>query len=558
MKNIPIGISDFKEIINEDYYYVDKTLLIKELHESTGSVILIPRPRRFGKTLNLSMVKYFFEKTEADTSALFAKTAIWQHEEYRKLQGTLPVISLTFKDVKEENWENCYKKLVSIISKTFEYHQAVLEKKLSEHQRNYYRAIIERRADEVAYHESLSFLSKLLYEAYNEKVIILIDEYDAPIHAGYAHDYYKQVTQFMRSLLTSVLKDNTYLKRGILTGILRTAKEGIFSGLNNLKVYSLLNKTFQDKFGFTQQEVTQLVSDYDLSESLPEIQEWYNGYTFGSMRMYNPWSLLMCMSEEGALLPYWVNTSDNQIIKKIIASSGVEVKTDLELLLDDQAITKVIDETLLFPGIENNAQAVWSLLLFSGYLTFTSCDLKEGIISCNLIIPNKEIRLLYRMLIKDIFQATLKTEINKQLLQALKQGDVALFSQLLQEFVINSISMFDLPNDEPEKSYHLFVLGLLVTLLDTYYVKSNRESGYGRYDIMLIPHDKNQFGFIVEFKKVSTYLKETLEIAAQRALEQVITKEYAAELKALGIKKIKALGIAFQGKNILVLDQDIK
>lgn len=557
MKKIPIGISDFKKIIEGDYYYVDKTLLIKELQESSGEVILIPRPRRFGKTLNLSMLKYFFEKTEVDTSVLFTNTEIWQHEEYKKLQGILPVIFLTFKDIKEDNWENAQAKLKAIISEQFKYHLPKLEKNLSQYDLSEYKALITMSADEVVFHRSLFFLSKLLYEAYNEKVLILIDEYDAPIHAGYGHGYYKEITQFMRSLLTSVLKDNSYLYRGVLTGILRTAKEGIFSGLNNLKVYSLLNTTFQDKFGFTQQEVVHLVSDCDLSAILSEVQQWYNGYTFGSIKLYNPWSLLMCMSERGAIQPYWVNTSDNHLIKKLLTLSDVEIKSDFELLLSGQAITKMVDETVIFPNIENNAQAFWSLLLFTGYLTYSSYKLELGKTYCNLIIPNEEIKLLYESFIQEIVNEMLKSPKATLFLKSLVSGDVKIFAALLHEFVLNSISVYDLPSNEPEKSYHLFVLGLLVTLAAMYQVKSNRESGYGRYDIMLIPYDKNKFAFIIEFKKASEYEHETLEAAAKRALEQITTKEYAAELRALGIKKIKALGISFQGKNILVLDQDV-
>jgi len=557
MKKLPIGISDFKEIIKNDYYYIDKTLFIKELVDSSGLVLLIPRPRRFGKTLNLSMLKYFFEKTETNHSELFTATNIWHHDEYRKLQGTFPVISLTFKDIKESSWEIAYKKTITVIAQEFEHHFLALKGQLSEFQLGKYTSIMEERADQADYHNSLFFLTTLLHDVYNEQVIVLIDEYDAPIHAGYNNGFYKEIIEFMRSFLTSVLKDNNRLKRGILTGILRTTKEGIFSGLNNLKVCSLLDDSFQDKFGFTQSEVERYLNDFGYLNNLENVQQWYNGYTIGETTIYNPWSLLMYADHKGKLQPYWVNTSDNQIIKKLLTVSGSDVKIEMESLLSDVTITTAVDEAVIFPGIENNAQALWSLLLFSGYLTYSSCELKEGITYCNLRIPNKEVKTVYQSLIREIFQATLTLQTTKRFFQALTEGDVETFSHLLQEFVMTTMSFYDLPEKEAERSYHLFVLGLLVLLTDTHHVRSNRESGYGRYDIMLIPHDKNKLGIIIELKKVLSYNKETLETAAQQALEQINTKHYNLELKALGIKQIKALGIAFQGKQILVLEADL-
>ncbi len=554
MKKLPIGTSDFKKLINEDYYYVDKTLFIKELIESSGEVLLIPRPRRFGKTLNLSMLRYFFEKTETDTSILFAHTEIWKHEEYKKLQGKNPVIFLTFKDIKESDWHKAYESFRIIIAKEFKRHESALLPTLSDFHRKTYQAILEQNASEVVYTQSLSLLTELLYNHYQKKVIVLLDEYDAPIHAGYNNGYYNEATQFMRSLLTAVLKDNSYLERGVLTGILRTAKEGIFSGLNNLKVCSLLDNAFQDKFGFSQFEVEQFLKDYNHLNSLDDVQQWYNGYTIGTTTIYNPWSLLMYSDNQWRLQPYWVNTSDNQIIKKLVTLSDSEVKADLELLLSGATVTKIVDEAIIFPGIEDNAQAVWSLLLFSGYLTYTSCKLERGKSYCNLTIPNEEVKILYETFIQEIIESMLTKTKFKSFLTAIISGDIETFSLLLQEFIVNSMSFYDLPNDEPEKSYHLFVLGLLVLLADTYQIKSNRESGYGRYDIMLIPHDKNKLATIIEFKKVST---ESLEKTAQNALEQITAKQYAQELKALGITHIKALGIAFQGKKVLVLEQDL-
>jgi len=556
MKKLPIGISDFKVIIN-DYYYVDKTLLVKELVDSSGLVLLIPRPRRFGKTLNLSMLKYFFEKTEIDNSYLFKNTEIWKHQGYRKLQGKFPVIFLTFKDIKEVSWEIAYNKIISLIAQEFKHHFAVLEKFLAKNDLCDYIKILEKTANEELYHTSLFFLSRVLREVYNEQVIILIDEYDAIIHSGYNNHYYDKATQFMRSILTPVLKDNKYLERGILTGILRTAKEGVFSGLNNLKICSLLDSSFQDKFGFTQSEIKQFLKDYNLLDNVSDVQKWYNGYMFSDTLIYNPWSLLMYVDQQGKLQPYWVNTSDNQIIKKLLILSDASLKTDLELLLLGNTVTKIVNEAIVFPGIESNSEAVWSLFLFAGYLTYTNYSLDRGRIYCDLKIPNEEVKFLYEDFIQDVFYRTLKTAKSDLFLASLTSGDILTFSALLQEFILNSMSIYDLPSDEPEKSYHLFILGLLVFLIDSYQVKSNRESGYGRYDIMLIPYDKKNLGIVIEFKKVILDRKETLEIAAERALEQINNKHYVQELKSLGIKHIKLLGIAFQGKQILVKSQDI-
>jgi len=554
MKKLPIGLSDFKTLIENNYYYVDKSLFIKELYESAGQVLLIPRPRRFGKTLNLSMLKYFFGKSSVDNSYLFKDTHIGREKKHMELQGQFPVIYLTFKDVKENNWKSTYEHLVKIIANEFHNYSSILIPNLTEYQLSNYNSILERTSSQIDYSKSLIFLTELLYNHYQQKVIVLIDEYDAPIHAGYINGYYNDITQFMRSLLTSVLKDNQYLEKGVLTGILRTAKEGIFSGLNNLSVHTLLDTEFEDKFGFTEQEVKQLLKDWDLADKLPEIQEWYNGYTFGNTTIYNPWSLISCANKKGILKPYWLNTSDNALVKKLIYLASEEVKQELELLLNNKTIEKEITEAVIFPGIENNSKALWSLLLFSGYLTYTSCRLTVGKVYCNLAIPNQEIDILYRDLITEVFEATLTSSKVSIMLKALTSGDIKTFEILLQEFIVNSISMYDLPCNEPEKSYHLFILGLLILLADTYQVKSNRESGLGRYDIMLIPKDKSKLGLVIEFKKASN--QESLELAAQRALEQIKQKQYAQELKSLGITNIKLIGIAFQGKEIFIQTED--
>jgi len=523
MKKLPIGISDYKKLIENDYYYVDKTLFIKEFWEESGEVILIPRPRRFGKTLNLSMLRYFFEHTNTGNSHLFTHTAIWQDLPARKLQGQFPVIFLTFKDVKEDNWESCYEKIKKVIANEFERHFHNFEQTLAPYKLEQYVSLLNTTAKEVDYGVSLLFLTQLLHDHYKKKVIVLIDEYDAPIHEAYMYGYYSNATRFFRSLFASVFKDNSYLERGVMTDILRAAKEGIFSGLNNLDVYSITHTKFQDKFGFTQNEVKQLLNDQNLPSKLSEIQEWYNGYLFGETTIYNPWSLNMYAKERGILLSYWANTSDNQLIKKLLIYTTEDVKKDLEALLNGQTIETEIHEAVIFPGIEQNPIALWSLLLFTGYLTYIKKEIIRSELICVLTIPNLEIKILYEKLIRNIIEDTFSASNAKILLTALITGNTEVFSELLQEFISSSMSVFDLPKNEQEKSYHLFILGLLVYLMDTYDVKSNRESGFGRYDIMLIPKDPNKLGIVMEFKKAKD--DETIEQAAHKALEQIKQKK---------------------------------
>jgi predicted AAA-ATPase/PD-(D/E)XK nuclease superfamily protein len=549
MKRVPIGISSFKTIIEDGYYYIDKTLFIKELLDKKSGVTLLPRPRRFGKTLNLSMLNYFFSNTE-QAGHLFANTAIAQYPEGMAHQGQYPVIFITFKDVKVSSWQKAYGELILLIKKEFERHYGVLASNMTPIEIADYTAIMQRKADEALFTHSLETLSYLLYRHYQKKVIILLDEYDAPIHAAFMHGYYKEMVEFIRNLFSSALKDNDALEFGVMTGILRTAKEGIFSGLNNLNVCTLLERDFSDKFGFTQSEVDSLLTAYALTKKSNEIKRWYNGYQFAGTTIYNPWSILMCVEKKGDLALYWSNTSDNAFILRLLAKSDEFLKTEVELLLQGTTISQEIDEAFVFPGMEHSKLAIWSLLVFSGYLTLHKQQLIEGHWICELAIPNKEILILYKDLLRRGFEKGFSSAGVQKLQEALAQGDGELFEQILQEYVLNSMSMFDLPNDEPEKSYHLFVLGLLVTLQDSYDVVSNRESGYGRYDIMLIPKDVTKRGIVIEFKR--TEKKETLEIAASKALEQIKAKRYDQELKKRGIKAISYFGIAFKGKEVLL------
>lgn len=552
-KRLPIGISDFRRIMEDDYYYVDKSLLIKELIDSGSQAILLPRPRRFGKTLNLSMLRYFYEKTDHDTSALFRQLAIWQQGEvYTSKQGQHPVIYLTFKDIKCGDWSSCCFKLMQVIGEVYERHRDVLhEGRLFESESAEFRDIVALSARMEVFENSLRKLSAYLERHYGRKTIILIDEYDTPIQEGYLHGYYDEVAAFMRNLLSGALKDNSSLEQGVLTGILRVAKESIFSGLNNLRVCSLLDPEFSAHFGLREPEVEELLHYYQVGMESEQVKNWYNGYVFGGTTIYNPWSILnFAAGWEKGLQPYWVNTSGNELVRQLITESGGDVKEELECLIRGESIRKTVNDNIIFRDIRNNPEALWSFLLLSGYLKVQSDTLIEGIHHCDLLIPNREVAVLYRQMVLSWFETSIHGKRHRMMLEAMLQGDIGTFEDIFADFVWKTFSMFDTGGDEPEKVYHAFVLGLLVSLDDTYEVKSNRESGYGRYDVMLFPKETGRPGVVIEFKKAQR--GETLEEAAASARRQIEEKRYASELELRGVRDIVNLAIAFSGKQVKV------
>jgi Predicted AAA-ATPase/PD-(D/E)XK nuclease superfamily len=503
------------------------------------------------------MLYYFFENTAISNDYLFTDKAIWENEKCRALQGQFPVIFLTFKDVKETSWEMAKKRIKELIAEEYERHKNTVQKHthiISINELRIFEAIINEQEEDVHLSNSLYFLSKLLEKIANKRVILLIDEYDAPIHAAYQNGYYDQMVEFMQPFLSAGLKDNKHLSRAVLTGILRTAKEGIFSGLNNLNVCTLLHDSFADKFGFLEKEVDDLLLNQDIAYEGKNIKNWYNGYHVGNNTLlYNPWSIIECARNKGELKAYWINTSDNTLIKKLIALSNDLVKTELESLLTNIPLTKTIEEAFIFPGIEQNQKALWSLLLFSGYATYSQMRInKWGYNECSLVIPNKEIYGIYTNLLQSIFDQSLKNRSLTEMLIALQNGDAKNFADILQEFIANSMSYYDLSTDEPEKSYHLFILGMLIFFNDEYNVRSNRESGYGRYDLMLIPKDKKLAGIIIECKKANSDKQKTLEVTVNDALKQVKEKNYKQELIAQSITNIIVYAIAFHGKKLLV------
>lgn len=551
-RRLPIGISDFKEVVEDGYAYVDKTLLIEEFLNCTDKVALIPRMRRCGKTLNLSMLRYFFEKSEKDTSYLFENLNIWKNENYRDLQGKFPVIFLTLKDIKQTSWEDMLASLRQLLSQEFRRHSYLLEGDfLSEEEKADYLQISKKEAETSLLESSLLLLSGWLYHYHNKRVILLIDEYDTPAHAAYVGKFYDSLISFLRNWLSGGLKDNPYLERGVLTGILRIAKESIFSGLNNIGTFTILDKKFQDKFGLLENEVEELLQENHLLDRLGEMREWYNGYRVGSCeKIYNPWSVLRCIANEGALAPYWVNTSENALMKQLLAEGTEDLKADLEQLLKGQTIQKTVEEGIVFPDLKTNPDTIWSLLLFSGYLTLDS-SYSYGIPSL-LRIPNVEVTELYQTTVLEWFKKTIHEPKYRQLLNSLIEGDINTFSQIFQEFLLSVVSYFDIPAEEPEKVYHAFVLGMLLGLQGRYEVKSNRESGYGRYDVLLIPLDPKELGIVLEFKKIGPFDPSTLEEGIASAFKQIEDKHYHQELQDRNIHRILYLGLAFKGKQVLI------
>ena len=571
MQKLPVGLSDFQKVIEGDYYYVDKSLLIKEVIDQGAETLLIPRPRRFGKTLNLSMLRYFFEKpalptalgrpgTAADTSGLFRRLKIWQAgEEYTGKQGKYPVIFLTFKDVKTNQWNKCLDEVKDIIGEEYKRHDYLLDGNiLRDDEKNSFGRIIDLRAESGEYARSLKKLSAYLAHFHRQKVILLIDEYDTPIQAGYVNDYYAEVIGFMRNFLSGGLKDNVHLEKGVLTGIMRVAKESIFSGLNNPGVFTLLQPEFSAAFGLTEDEVGQALKDFNLEDRYENVRNWYNGYVFGERVVYNPWSIINYLnSRDKKFRAYWLNTADHTIIEQLLTRGGIELKSELESLINGDGVEKPIDENIVFSELDKKENVLWSFLLFGGYLKYETQrpdDVDPAKILCRLVIPNQEVRSAYLGIVQQWFSSRMENRKLQIMLQALVKGEVKEFERYFREMIVNIFSYHDF-SAESEKVYQAFVIGLLVWLSGRYEVKSNAESGYGRYDVMLIPKDQRAAGIIIEFKKINASRRETKDRAIARAFEQIEEKKYANELLARGVQEIRKLAIVFKGKQVWVKEQ---
>lgn len=554
LKRTPLGIHDFKEMITENYYYVDKTLLVQELLLGGSKVTLIPRPRRFGKTVNISMLKYFFEKTAESQASLFEGLKISHDAQSMKHQGQYPVIFITLKDVKGSDWKKIYSLLSSLIAAEYKRHRYLLDDTLlDEREKQKFLDITEENSTELELQESLKNLTAYLARYYKKRAVVLIDEYDTPIHSGFSHNYYKEIVGFMSGFLGSCLKDNENLGFAVMTGILRVAKESIFSGLNNLETCTFLNDAYGDKFGLVQDEVDQILNYYGLDIQKEAVRAWYNGYQSGQHRVYNPWSIIQYIKNNGELQPYWINTSNNDIIINLINQSDATIKADFEQLLSGKSVTKHVNENVVFATLHTAADAVWSLLLFSGYLTFSNKRLIEQTRYVDIHIPNEEILYFFKTIVINWFKLGIRTKDYNDMINALMHGDAEQFKISFADLVSNSLSFFDVDKKEPERVYHAIILGMLVGLTQTHELTSNRESGYGRYDIMLIPKDPQKTGIIIEFKKVDQRRNETLATAAQGALDQIEKKKYERELINRGINRVLKIGVAFEGKEVEIV-----
>ena len=544
---LPLGISDFKEVRENDFIYVDKSLIIQEILETSGKILLITRPRRFGKTINLSMLRYFFESKKDRT--LFQGLAIEKTSAMAR-QGTSPVIFLSFKDIKKADFPSFLSAFRSLLAREFYRHKHLLSD-LDDFQHGQFQRILQEEGDQVKTEEALFLLSELLATHTGKKVILLIDEYDTPIHAAHQHNYYEHAYGFIRGLLGMALKDNSHLEKAVLTGILRVAKESIFSGLNNVDVTTLLQERFSDKFGFTEPEVNALLASHGLAPHLDEVRAWYNGYTMGSTLIYNPWSIINIIDKfsEG-FQPFWINTSSNDLVREKITMAGPAIQSEIEALITGKTIKQSIAQHTSMRELDGNENALWGFLLFSGYLKVVGKSREQDLDYYDLAIPNREVRYLYRDIIAGWMQLRLGSKGLTELLDSLLAVDMARFEPLLQELVLGILSYHDAAGKEPERVYHAFVLGLLVHLGDRYHIRSNRESGRGRFDILLNPKQPTARGFVLEFKTVAAGCD--FEDALAEALNQIVEQDYDCELRAAGVQNITHIAIAFSGKHIAV------
>ena len=546
-KSLPIGVSDFK-LATTGYYYVDKTLMIRDFLDKKPMVSLFTRPRRFGKTLNMDMLRVFFEKTNEDTSVYFKDKQIWQcGDYYTKHQGQYPVIFLTFKDVKSMTWEETFQKIRRLISLEFIRHNELeTSSVLTAYEKEQYHLLAKDSGDEVDCQMGLQLLSLLLHKHYGRECIIIIDEYDTPIQQGHTCNFYPEIVNFMRNFFSGGLKDNPHLAFGFLTGILRVAKESIFSGMNNLKTYSILDDGYSSYFGFTEKEVKDMLRYYGKDDKYNELSEWYDGYRFGNTEIFNPWSVINYISDNCFPKAFWQSTGSNEIIGEIIQTATPEITKGLYKLLCGEKIAAYIDTGVIYPEVQNNPYSIYSFLLVAGYLKVANIyPQSDGNFMCDVAIPNKEITFVYE---KEVLNRTNQNSLAISISQAIFSKDTQKLQALLEDFMVKSISSIDGAN---EGFYHGMMLGLCAILGKRYKIRSNRESGLGRFDIQLMPLTKGMPGFIFEFKQTKDEHTD-LSALADSALQQIEAKKYDTELRDNGVNSIISIGIAFRGKSAVV------
>lgn len=547
---LPVGVSDYR-LASTEYYYIDKTMMLKDFIDERPMVTLFTRPRRFGKTLNMDMLRTFFEKTNEDTSKYFKDKKIWeQGEYYRSFQGKYPVIFITLKDVKHNSWDNTFANIGSIISSEYCRHSDLSKSpKLDKKQKDFYDKMVSEKFSAVDLERSLLYLSEMLKKHYGEGAVIIIDEYDTPIQSGHTNGFYDDVIAFMRNLLSGCFKDNKSLAFGFLTGILRVAKESIFSGLNNLTINSVLDNKYSEYFGFTANEVKEMAAYYSAPDKFDEVCEWYDGYRFGKTDIFNPWSVINYFSNDCEPRAFWLSTGSNDIIGEIIKEADNEIYERLSSLVNGGSFTTYIDTSVIYPQIKNNPSSIYSFLLMAGYLKVVKSSVSiSGDFMCEVALPNKEISLVYRKEILQKLENLIPQATAIAVEEAIFSGNGEKLRDIISNFLIQSVSAFDAAG---ENFYHGFMLGVCA-LFGNSYVTSNRESGDGRYDIALSPKVNNLPGIIIELKAEKNCDENELQELAKTALKQINDKKYDTEPKSKGVKTIYKYGVAFSGKHVAV------
>ena len=550
MRGIGLGESDFRALRTMKDYYIDKTMYIKDIIDNRSKVILVTRPRRFGKTLNMSMLRYYFDCSQKDNKELFEGLKIMeQGEEYTSKLGYYPCIYLTLKDISEVNYQNMILNLKTAVSDMYLEHIYLLDSdKIYPFEKEQIKDILSYKEDEIVLRNSIKTLSKYLNRYYNKPVMLFLDEYDVPLQSAYVNGYYEQGVTFFKTFYGTTFKDNQYLQKTVLTGVSRVAKESVFSGANNFKVFTVLDDEFSDDFGITEKEMDKIIEDFEVQDEKEEIKKWYDGYIIGHTEgIYNPWSILNYLTDR-KLMPYWVNTSSNDLIKLILKNSAT-VKEKIEQLLRDEEIEVPINLETVIVGIEQNEENIWGLLLGTGYLKVTGVvDLAMGVYKVK--IPNYEIKFLFQNIIRDWFNDKVIGNNLNTILKDLVTLKLDEFEQKFKVLVRQMFSFMDVGENTAENFYHAFVLGMLVGLKDSYYVNSNRESGYGRYDIMLEPKDKNGNSFIMEFKVYREEKEKDINDTIENAKKQIEERKYEENLQEKGFTNITKMVFAFKGKEV--------
>ena len=540
-KGIGIGVEDFSEVIKENCYYIDKTKWIEEILEDKSKIKLFTRPRRFGKTLNMSMLKYFFNVENKEENRKLFNGLDVEKSEYMSEQGQYPVIFISLKSIKAKTWEEAIQEIRLLVLELFSEYKYLLED-LDEYDLPRFKKYLMGNADFSELKNALLFLTRMLFQKYKKEVILLIDEYDSPLISAYEHHYYSDAIAFFKVFYGEALKTNQYLKMGVMTGIIRVIKAGIFSDLNNLRVYSILDRQYPDFFGFNGEEVEKALKDFDIEYKLSDVKLWYNGYKFGNSEVYNPWSILNFL-KDGKLAPYWIDTSGNFLINQILKNTDSEIMETLEALFNGETVEENISGNSDLSSLLGQEE-IWELLLFSGYLTIDEKIGEDYEDVYSLRLPNREVREFFR---KKFIDVNFGESMFRKAMEGLKNLKFDIFQKYLQNILLKSTSFMDTKNED---FYHGLVLGMMFYLDNHYYVKSNQESGLGRYDVVIEPKNKNNRGFILEFKVVKN--EDNLEKVSEEAIEQIMEKKYDVGLKDRGVKDVTFVGVAFCGKIVKV------